>query len=298
VTRDQVEQRYQRSDALRIVGITARQLGQWEKAGLVPTSETYGFSDLVQLTKLRELRSKLPARVIRKAMQACQVSGLANPLTETSLIVTSSHAVAVKHQGAAIDPVRGQFVFEFGEVPQRKNLVPIRETRRDSVQELFLKAVQFEERPETLPEAMAVYQQVLLRDPQHAPSYINVGTIYYHAKEFEAAERAYRRATEADPDYALAFFDLGNVLDEIGRVEDAVAAYARAIELSPDYADAHYNLALAWERLRQPRRALRHWKAYVKLDSTGPWSNYARQQIDRILQTDPLRIVWRRGVRV
>jgi tetratricopeptide (TPR) repeat protein len=279
---------------LRIVGITARQLGQWEKAGLVPTSETYSFSDLVQLTKLRELRSKLPARVIRKAMQACQVSGLANPLSETSLIVTSAHGIAVRHQGVSIDPVRGQFVFEFGDAPQRKSLVPIRDTR-DSVQELFLRAVQLEERPETLGDAVTVYQEVLLRDPNHAPTYINLGTIYYHRKDFAAAERAYRRATEADPNYALAFFDFGNVLDEIGRVEEAVAAYSRAIELSAEYADAHYNLALAFERLRRPRKALRHWQAYVKLDTTGPWSNYARQQIDRIVQTDVLKIVWRRS---
>ncbi|HEY0565215.1 MAG TPA: tetratricopeptide repeat protein [Terriglobales bacterium] len=296
MTRDQVEERYQRSDALRIVGITARQLGQWEKSGLVPTSETYSFSDLVQLSKLRDLRSKLPARVIRKAMQACQVSGLANPLTETSMIVTSSHAIAVKHAGAAIDPVRGQFVFDFGQVAERKNIVPIRDLR-DSAQDLFLKGVQLEERPETVADAVHVYEQVLLIDPNHAPAYINLGTIFYHRREFEAAERAYRRATEVDQNYALAFFDLGNVLDEIGRVEEAAAAYSRAIELSAEYADAHYNLALALERLRLPRKALKHWMKYVKIDTTGPWSNYARQQIERIVQTDSLRIVWRRAVR-
>jgi Tetratricopeptide repeat len=63
--------------------------------------------------------------------------------------------------------------------------------------------------------------------------------------------------------------------------------------LAPTYADAHYNLALAYEKLKQPRRALRHWRAYVQLDSSGPWSSHARNQIRRILDADVLKIVHR-----
>jgi tetratricopeptide (TPR) repeat protein len=64
-----------------------------------------------------------------------------------------------------------------------------------------------------------------------------------------------------------------------------------ALQLAPTYADAHYNLALAYEKMREPRKALRHWQSYVKLDSTGPWSTHARTQIKRILKTDPLKLV-------
>ncbi|PYX78066.1 MAG: hypothetical protein DMG66_06225, partial [Acidobacteria bacterium] len=87
---------------------------------------------------------------------------------------------------------------------------------------------------------------------------------------------------------------LGNVLDETGRLADAVNAYRQAISLAPTYADAHYNLALAYEKLRQPRTALRHWRAYVKLDTVGPWAVHARNQIQKILESDKLRVVYRR----
>ena len=90
------------------------------------------------------------------------------------------------------------------------------------------------------------------------------------------------------------YFDLGNVLDETERVQEAIAAYGTAIQLAPTYADAHYNLALAYERQRQPRRALEHWKAYVRLDRTGPWSVHARKQIARILEGDKLKMVFSR----
>ncbi len=58
---------------------------------------------------------------------------------------------------------------------------------------------------------MEIYELILQTRPAHAPSLINLGTIYYNQREFEHAERLYRRATVADQDYALAFFDLGNV---------------------------------------------------------------------------------------
>ena len=100
---------------------------------------------------------------------------------------------------------------------------------------------------------------------------------------------------EVDPRYALAYFDLGNVLDETGRVQEAIQTYKTALQLAPTYADAHYNLALAFEKIREPRKALKHWQAYVKLDATGPWSVHARSQIQRILQADGLRLVrWSR----
>jgi len=61
------------------------------------------------------------------------------------------------------------------------------------------------------------------------------------------------------------------VLDELERLNESIAAYLKAVTLSPAYADAHYNLALAYERIGQQRPALRHWRAYVKLDNRGPW---------------------------
>ena len=124
-----------------------------------------------------------------------------------------------------------------------------------------------------------------------AGALVNLGTIYFNARDRKEAEKYYLRAIEVDPDYALAHFDLGNVLDETGRVADAIQTYLTALQLAPTYADAHYNLALAYEKIKEPRKALKHWQAYVKLDSTGPWSTHARTQIKRILKTDSLRLV-------
>ena len=63
--------------------------------------------------------------------------------------------------------------------------------------------------------------------------------------------------------------------------------------LSPRYADAHYNLALAYERTGEHRNALRHWRAYVKLDNHGPWADHARGQIRKLLNRENLAIASR-----
>jgi tetratricopeptide (TPR) repeat protein len=141
--------------------------------------------------------------------------------------------------------------------------------------------------------AIGLYEEILKIDPLYAAAYINLGTINFHLRQYARAEELYRRATEVDPAYVLAFFDLGNVLDELQRPDESIAAYRQAVALSPRYADAHYNLALAYERKGERRQALRHWQAYTKLDSCGPWAEHARGQIRKLLSHENLSIAHR-----
>ena len=162
------------------------------------------------------------------------------------------------------------------------------------IAEMFSRGIALEEDTTRQMEAIEAYQRVIDLEPDHAAAHINLGTLFYNRQEYSASEFHYRRAVEIDPRYALAHFDLGNVLDETGRVQEAIEAYRNALHLAPTYADAHYNLALAYEKIAEPRRALSHWKAYVKLDATGPWSTHARHQIRKILAADTLKLVYRK----
>ena len=231
-----------------------------------------------------------------------KAAGMQNPLLEASAVRRGSR-LAFRHAGALVDPMTQQLAFDF-DAPAGSRLEVVRtgESRHASpaqraaeVQELFLRAVQLEESPVTLPQAVEIYEAILAVRPEHAPALINLGTIHYNLREFARAESLYRRATVADPEYALAFFDLGNVLDEMQRLAEATTAYQKAVALVPQYADAHYNLALAYERQGQKRRALRHWLMYVRLDPVGPWASHARDQARKILKSEKLSIVSRRG---
>ena len=269
---------------------------QWQKAGLVAAADSYSFVDLLQMKKIRDLRAKrVRSAVIRESLQAMlkQVAGMENPLLEAGTFSTGTR-VAFRHEGHALEPTSGQFVMDFSPsdrvVPA--NVKSMRTAQTAS--EYFARGVALEEDPRSQAEAIAAYRKVLDLDPGHAAAYINLGTLYYNRQDYAKAESHYRKAVEVDPRYALPYFDLGNVLDETGRVADAINAYKTALQLAPTYADAHYNLALAYEKTRQSRAALQHWRAYVRLDSSGPWATHAMNQIRRILDNEGLKVVYKK----
>jgi tetratricopeptide (TPR) repeat protein len=287
--------RYHRADVLRILHITGQQLAQWQKAGLVAAGESFSFFDLIQLKKIRDLRAKrVPSAALRESLAAMQrqVAGMENPLLESGTY-SSRRRVVFRHEGHVVEPIAGQFMLDFSPadriVPALVRAMPVAETAH----ELFARGVSLEDDPASQDEAVTMYRKVLALEPRHAASHINLGTIFYHRRDFAAAERHYRMAIEIDSRYALAHFDLGNVLDETSRLNEAIAAYKTALVLAPTYADAHYNIALAYEKLRLPRRALVHWRSYLKLDANGPWSAYARNQMRKILEADKLKVVFR-----
>ncbi len=289
-------ERYHREDVLRILRITARQLAGWEKAGLFPLRDSYSFFDLLQLSKLRDLRAKrVRPAVIRDSLRAMlqQVAGMENPLLEAGTFTNRSRIV-FRHHGAAVEPIAGQFVLDFADsdVVHQPKIHSFRAAENAS--DFFTRGVSLEDDPKTQDEAVIAYKKCVELDPTHAAAYINLGTLCYNRHDYVLAERYYRKAVEVDPRYALAYFDLGNVLDETGRLPEAIKSYEAAIALAPTYADAHYNLALAFEKARQPRKALHHWGAYSKLDTTGPWAIHAKNQIKKILAGDSLKVVARK----
>jgi tetratricopeptide (TPR) repeat protein len=289
--------RYSRAELLRILRLVPRQLQTWEKAGLIVASEDYSFFDLVQIKKVRDLcAQRVRPAVIRRSLEAMQkqVAGMENPLLEAGAH-QSGGRIAFRHEGRLVEPIAGQFMFDFSSAENKVVAGPPRngpELVVTDVADLFSRGIVLEENPSTQSEAITVYLKVLEMDPTHAAAHINLGTLYYNRQEYKLAEKHYRSAIQIDSRYALAYFDLGNVLDETGRVDEAIATYKTAIQLAPTYADAHYNIALAYEKMREPRKALQHWRAYVKLDTTGPWTVHAKHQIQRIMQGDGLKLVY------
>ena len=222
--------RYSRTDLLRILRLSARQLANWERAGLVGASENYSFFDLLQVKKVRDLCArKVRPAVIRQSLEAMQkqVAGMENPLLEAGAY-SAGHRVAFRHDGKLLEPIAGQFMLDFAPEQRvvtpssRPSLVQRPELVATNVAELFARGIALEEDPSTQTVAIHAYQKVLEMEPEHAAAHINLGTLYYNRQDYGLAEKHYRRAIEIDPRYALAYFDLGNVLDETGRVGEDI----------------------------------------------------------------------------
>jgi tetratricopeptide (TPR) repeat protein len=287
------KQSYTREEALRVVGISERQLRGWERQELVPALEQFAFADLIALRSLQKLRaSRVPPARIRNAVRALRekLHGVENPLKELK-VFCEGRRVAVLLDGQKMEPVSGQLLLDFDHAelstllafpPAARQKPGEAAAKIKEAEKWFERGLELEETGAPPEEIVEAYQTALDLDPSSAGAAVNLGTVFYHLHKWEEAERAYRKALEIDSTYALAHFNLGNLFDERGQRDEAAAHYQAALKLNPSYADAHYNLALLCQNGGDAMKAVRHWKAYLKLDGSSSWSSVARRELDKL----------------
>jgi tetratricopeptide (TPR) repeat protein len=283
-----------------MLGLKARSLRGWEKQGLIPVSESYGFHDLLALRTLVRLRSaRVPPIRIRQALGALRglLSDGVNPLAEVR-IYSDGPRIHVQLGGRTMEPVSGQLILDFAGEEIRELVSLPRETesarrskereRRQQADQWFQKGVELEQSGAPAQEAVAAYERSIALDPKMSAALVNLGTIHFTAREWESAENCYRLALDANPDYPLAHFNLGNLYDERGDSQLALLHYLAAIRLDPHYADAHYNIALLYQAGGQWMKAVRHWKHYLRIDPASQWGEIARRELAKIYQATVL----------
>jgi tetratricopeptide (TPR) repeat protein len=284
---------YARDEVLRMLAVSERQLRAWEKQGLVPASETFGFSDLLALKTLKKLRDLRIAPVRIKLAVASlrrRLKDIDQPLAQLRITVEGRN-LAVHVSGDRMEPISGQLLFDFDAkeieklraFPEKREAPNAKaETQEQEAEFWFQRGLALEEAGAPVAEAASAYRKAIEINPQASGALVNLGTISFRMRKLRDAETCYLRAVQADPGYALAHFNLGNLFDEQGQVEEARGYYLSAIRLNPRYADAHFNLALLCERNNEVLRAIGYWQAYLKLDSTSSWARAARKQLDRL----------------
>ncbi len=165
-------------------------------------------------------------------------------------------------------------------------------TDKLTAQRFFQQACEAEEEQKSN-DALELYHRALSYDGSLAMAWVNVGTIHFHCREFIRAEECYRKALEIDPKYLLACSNLANVLNEQGRLKEAVEYYYGAIAIDPQFQDAHYNLALVYRGIGEGRKALQHFRLYLRCRNGGDdvWASEARRNIRQLSKTIDMRII-------
>ena len=289
---------WQRDDVCRMLGITARQLGAWEKQGLIASGTSFGFPDLVALKTLIRLRElRIPVQQIRKAVVSLKnrLEDIDQPLAQLK-VTNEGRRIAVHVSGARMEAISGQLLFDFGgqdieklrafpmkaEPASAANAPVIDEEKAEF---WFQRGLALEETGAPIEVAIEAYRKALEANPAAPGALVNLGTILFRQKKFVMAREHYTCAVAADPDYPLAHFNLGNLDDEQGDFDAARKHYLEAVRLNPRYADAYFNLALLCERTNDVLRAIGYWSTYLKLDTTSSWARAARKQLDRLKQS-------------
>ena len=296
------QQAYSREDVRRQLGVSKRQLESWEKQNLLSSGGSFSFSDILALRTLVGLRkSNVSAVQIRKAVHAVRkhFREFENPLTELK-IYSQGKKIEVQFAGnKKMEAISGQLILNFDQAEISKLLsfpgqaeeseAARKMKSRREAEHWFEKGLDLEQTGAPVEEVIAAYQKAAEIDPTSAGALVNLGTVYFNARDWRQAEQYYRKAVEVDPEYALAHFNLGNLYDERGDRPGALNHYLAAIRIHPRYADAHYNIALLYQSLGQPLKAVRHWRAYLTLDPGSAWAAIARRELAKIKEAAILR---------
>jgi tetratricopeptide (TPR) repeat protein len=282
---------YSRAEVLRLLGISDRLLRNWEQHGFIRTTDYYVFSDLIALRTLLKLKhDRIPPATIKRALEALRdkLAHVSEPLKELK-IVADGKRIHVEIADQRMEATSGQLLFDFDQKELRRLLAFPKESgkaqeraRKESAEGWFQKGLELEQRGAPIEQAIAAYMTAADLDPSSAGALVNLGTIYFNARQWNKAEAFYTRALEVDTNYALAHFNLGNLYDERGKLKLALKHYQAAVGLNPNYADAHYNLALLHQGNGQVMDAVRHWTIYLKLDPGSSWGAIARRELDKL----------------
>ncbi len=127
-------------------------------------------------------------------------------------------------------------------------------------------------------EAESLYRDVLQKRPRDPMALHNVGIIYYHRREYDAAVDSIRKALAVKRNYPEALSNLGNVLRDQGKHEEAVASYREAIRQRPRYVEAYSNLGAAYLAVAKFDEAIEALDTAIKINP-----NYMEAHFNRAL---------------
>ena len=95
--------------------------------------------------------------------------------------------------------------------------------------------------------AIPIFRDLLIRNPQHVPSYVKLGGILVRQHQYEEAQRDLEQAVSLDPNSVEAHYQLGLVLRRLGKSAESETQFAESRRLETEQAaqrDLHLRLLL------------------------------------------------------
>ncbi len=145
---------------------------------------------------------------------------------------------------------------------------------------LFARATLLDSHPETWSLAAALYREAARLVPSHVEARCNLGCMLYHLGRHDEALRVWQEALSIEPTHAESHNNIGHLLQQQGKLEAAAVHLLRAVESDPEMEEARFNLALCLQGLGRPKKALQHWRVYLKRWPRSEFAPRVRQHVE------------------
>lgn len=136
---------------------------------------------------------------------------------------------------------------------------------------------------EIMPAARRAARKAIELDPHSAEAHASLADVFLHFdRDWQAADREYRRAIECNPDYALGYHWYANLLSARGQHDAAHRAIMHALEINPVSI-----ITLVWAGVtshlaHQFDDAIRHYQSALELDPQFIWAHmYMAQALEQ-----------------
>ena len=102
-------------------------------------------------------------------------------------------------------------------------------------------------------EALTIYRDAALDDPESAAIRYNIGNTLYKQGKFEEAFQEYTKVLSAqDADlHFRSYYNMGNTLYRMNKLEESILSYTKALQINPDDYDSKFNLEFVRNKLKQ-----------------------------------------------
>lgn len=282
-----------------LLGVEVNVIRRWHRRGLLVAAREvqrlpyFDFDEVAVARRLQDLTAAgASTNTIEKVIADLQrrAPHVARPLAELSTVIEGKQLL-LWDEDQLIEP-SGQRRLNFDlqgtddqTAAQQPSILMLPNSQAASVEQLLAQAAQCEEEGQ-LPAAADIYRAALATGGPRADLCFLLAELLYRQGDLPAARERYYMALELDEHFVEARHNLGCVLAELGQAELAIAALEGALASHPEYTDAHYQLARLLDDAGKTHAATEHWRAFLELSPTSPWSDEARARIGESSSSD------------
>lgn len=129
-----------------------------------------------------------------------------------------------------------------------------------------LKTAQHYQQTHRLPQAEALYRQILQVHPNHPLVFYQLGLLAHQVGKPEVAIGYLKKAIQHHPQFVEAHCNLAMILNDCHRIEESIAFYQEAIKINPTYIQAYNNLAVLFFNQGQWDNAYTYYQKALEIN--------------------------------
>jgi tetratricopeptide (TPR) repeat protein len=133
---------------------------------------------------------------------------------------------------------------------------------------LFGKANAYD-RANTLQRSIKIYEEILNKNPNSVPAFLNLGGLYYRRGKYEKAIPFYEKVIRANPKHYQGHYWLAMCYWELQRYYAAINTLEEVIEFLPTFKDALNLMGECYEQIGEGAKAEHYYLKAISADPDG-----------------------------